>query len=256
MTTEVIILSQGRQTRMGMAHGYKQLLSLPACGGTAIIVRTLMQLSVLDTVSPMWVNIVGWEDLLELISWRLEAPVAYAELRNTPGMINMVTLAEPGNSSLRGIARYLDLYSSRRGDRTVVLFGDTVYSWACLRSMFLAPAYAFVGTKNLRYDLGELWGVCWAHDCHDAMMSRLRDSLLRHPPFDDDYMPGQMRRWVSGFHRGHMVDHINSMRRMGNYIDIDDYTMDIDTTSQIAMLPELSRKAAEDDLVAGLRWKP
>ena len=91
-------------------------------------------------------------------------------------------------------------------------------------------------------------------DHHDAKMSRLRDALLRHPPYDDEYMPGQMRRWISGFHKGHMVDHINALRTRGHYIDIDDYTTDIDMPSQLPLIPGISMAAAADDIAAGLTW--
>jgi hypothetical protein len=170
-----------------------------------------------------------------------------------------VELPEPGNSALKGIARYLELREAqgRRYQRTIVLLGDVVYSWDCLEAIWEASTgYGFVGTKNLSLSKGELWGVGWSRVFEDWMMTNLRDALLRHPPFDDDYEPHQLRRWISGIQRGDMADHVARLKRSGHYVSIDDYTHDMDIPHDLVLLPDLSVAAAEDDAKHGVVWTP
>jgi hypothetical protein len=241
MTTEVIILAQGTQKRLGMAHGYKQLLKLPACGGVPIMERTIRQLHRGEPgVAP---TVVCTGDLTRSMSFHVAVQARSYEL------------PDPGNSSLKGIARYLELRGDQPPDRTVVLFGDVVYSWACLEQLLkFSENYGFAGTANLSASGGELWGVAWAREFDDEMMRELRDALLRHPPFGDEYQPGQMRRWITGWRRGNIVNHVRDLALRGHYAAIDDYTHDIDLPSDIALLPELSIAAAKDDADHGALW--
>jgi molybdopterin-guanine dinucleotide biosynthesis protein A len=239
MTTEVIILAQGTQKRLGMAHGYKQLLKLPACGGVPIMERTVRQ-----------VDALRGGHMIIVCTRALEMAMP----RRLLSLIPRVELPDPGNSSLKGIARYLE----QRGDptpRTIVLFGDVVYSWACLEQLLkFSESYGFVGTANLSAGGGELWGVAWSREFEDEMVRTLRDALLRHPPFNDEYQPGQMRRWITGWRRGDIVDHIRDLTWRGHYAAVDDYTHDIDLPPDIALLPELSIAAAKDDADHGALW--
>jgi MobA-like NTP transferase domain len=257
MSTEIIILAQGTQQRLGAQHGYKQLLPLPACGGVPILMRTLRQLKALY-VAPA-IAVVGWEPLFGTIR-RDHQDVACYELPN------------PGNSSLKGIARYLDERERRarrdldsglpvevavnRGhESTLVLLGDVVYSWHCLISlMALTTTWGFAGTRDLSASGGELWGVAWSAQFGPRMQGDLRDALLRHPPFEDEYQPGQLRRWLVGWRRGDLTEHVRSLRRRGTYIDVDDYTMDVDLPHHIPALGEVSIQAAADDARHGLTW--
>lgn len=251
MKTEVIILAQGTQKRLGMRFGYKQLLPLPECGGIPIMVRTVTQCdTLLHGGSP--VSVVATAAVAEMTphqAWILashDAPPRSTRLKFTE-------LPDPGNSSLKGIARYLE--QARAGashsdlpERTIVLLGDVVYSWACLRAIWArSETCGWVGTSDLSASGGELWGVAWARHFEDEMMRMLRDALLRHPPFEDEYQPGQLRRWITGWRRGDLRDHVAEYQRTGRYVTVDDYTHDIDLPSDIALLPELSRAAAEDD---------
>jgi hypothetical protein len=182
-------------------------------------------------------------------------------------MERVVTLSDPGNSSLKGIARYLEadpgvLHApparSRpdRVARTVVLLGDVVYSWSCLEALFRASRdWGFVGTPELSNSSGELWGVAWSRNVEGHMIASLRDALIHHPPFAEDYQPGQLRRWISGWNRGDLTEHVEKLRRNGHYIDIADYTHDIDIPAHLAMLPWLSESAAADDAKHGLVWR-
>jgi hypothetical protein len=243
MSTEIIILAQGTQQRLGMQHGYKQLLPLPACGGVSLIARTLRQVTTLF-VEPA-IAIVGWESLCRDL--RLERYTA-----------SFHELANPGNSSLKGVARYLETQPVDRGhERTIVLLGDVVYSWECLVTlMAMTTAFGFAGTRDLGPSAGELWGVAWGAAYGDRMQADLRDALLRHPPFEDEYQPGQLRRWIVGWRRGDLAAHVQTLRRRGAYRDVDDYTMDVDLPHHIPALGPASIAAAEDDARHGITWSP
>jgi len=242
MTTEVIVLAQGTQQRLGMQHGYKQLLRLPHCG-VPILHRTLCQVARLNPA--VSVTLVGWP--------QVTAPMADLAW---PFGITQIELPDPGNSSLKGIARYLEARGARHGyHHTIVLLGDVVYSWACLEAIWvMAAAYGFVGTRDLSEGGGELWGVAWSKVHEDSVVKELRDALLRHPPFDDEYQPGQMRRWLMGWRRGSLQERVVKMWASGIYHGIDDYTMDVDLPWHIPLLDAASLQAVADDAVHGLRW--
>lgn len=258
MTTEVIILAQGRQERMGSAiTGPKHLLPLPACNGAPILARTLGQL---------WLGANGWglEDLITIVTW----PEVIAALSKSPpppfvkATLGFTSLLDPGNSSLKGIHRYLEsqalIAGAPRPDRTVVLLGDVVYSWRCLEAIFADfpmpplgnPAGSryvrFVGTADISPSGGELWGVAWMRADHDAMMDALERALDKHPPFDDTYQPGQLRRWMWALHPAYQTT--------PRYSTVDDYSKDIDTPADLELIEALSRAAAEDDAAHGVRW--
>ncbi len=249
MITEIIILAQGSQKRLGMARGYKQLLPLPACGGMPILTRTLHQISSNMLRDPS-ITLVASNELMDGIP----GGDGFATISRVD---THVVLQDPGNSSLKGISRYLAVRGTdHKAAGTVVLLGDVVYSWHCLNMIFSLArhGYGFVGTSDLSAGGGELWGVAWKRDFENVMLSELADALLRHPPFEDEYQPGQMRRWITGFKRGDIVDHIRSMRRTGHYLDVDDYTRDIDLPEHLALLPKLSESAATDDHVNNAPW--
>jgi hypothetical protein len=245
-TTEVIILAQGSQRRLGHHAGPRQLLPLPACGGAPILSRTLRQLGEIN--SQATVTVVAESSLTEALFRVAKWPIYTVS----------VELPVPGNSALKGIARYLELREGqgRRYQRTIVLLGDVVYSWDCLLEIWEMSVdyYGFVGTKNLSLSKGDLWGAGWSRSHEDWMLTNLRDALLRHPPFDDDPEPGQLRRWISGMQRGDLADHIVKLRWAAHYADVDDYTHDIDIPHDLVLLPDLSSLAAEDDAKHGVIW--
>jgi hypothetical protein len=251
MVTEIVILAQGQ--RLG-AHGLAPLQPLPYCGGVPVLCRTIRQVNLLQAGSPdgmWWPKVVTWGDVKVATSW----PNEDGRFTVTP---SYDVLPEPGNSALKGIARYLELRDHRifRYDRTIILLGDVVYSWACLRAIWeMSKIAGFVGTRNLALEKGELWGVAWSRALEDRMMSDLRDALLRHPPLDDGYHHSQLRRWISGWRRGDLSDHIAKLRKVDAYVDIDDYTHDIDAASDLVLLPELSSVAASDDAQHNVQWK-
>lgn len=251
-STEIIILAQGIHRRLGAHHGPRQLLPLPACG-VPILYRTIRQCFHLMKHA-LWPTVVTWPDLAEVSrSWNIQC---------CNGVVSAAhhTLPDPGNSALKGIARYLELreQQGRRYQRTLVLLGDVVYSWACLEAIWLRGEnnWGFVGTSNLSLDKGELWGVAWSKLYEDWMLTSLRDALLRHPPFDDEHEPHQLRRWISGMQRGDLADHVVKLKWAAHYTDIDDYTHDMDIPHDLVLLPDLSTAAAADDAKHGVLWTP
>lgn len=254
--THVIILAQGRQTRLPALPVAKQLLPLPACNGTPILYRTMRQLwHLLPGVKTLddRVTVVSWLPVMERLQF--EAVTIGDDARYFP---EVDTLSDPGNSSLKGIARYLEQRTSAvdrseerwgwrpRHDRTVVLLGDVVYSWACLRAILSdRELFAFCGTSDISPSGGELWGVSWAIGQESLMRAALEVALKKHPPFTD-YQPGQMRRWMWAIHP--------EFQTTRSYTAIDDYTRDIDLPEHVDGIPALSALAAADDAANGVTW--
>lgn len=261
-TTHVIILAQGEQKRLPNLLGYpKQAVRLPWCGDTPLMARTLRQVRILDA-SARVTAIAG--PMLQGI----------LEQASPPDSVEFVQLPAPGNSSLKGIARYLEGtgYGSdhdRDMERVVVLLGDVVYSWQCLQVLLgvveVSGAQApvrFVGTRDLTSSTGELWGIAWERVGAPGMLNGLSSALEHHPPFDD-YQPGQLRRWLwemngrRGPWRSPDLDCSPSvLAETGGYVAIDDYTRDIDLPEHIEMIPGISASAYHDDLKYGLVWTP
>jgi hypothetical protein len=247
MHTHVIVLAQGRQERMGDSTGGlpKQLLPLPACGGQPILLRTIHQLGRLLHRDDTRITLVSWHEVISRVL-PAQAPI------EPEG----VSLLDPGNSSLKGIQRYLDqlalIAGAPRADRTVVLLGDVVYSWMCLEAILAdvsnpngAPI-AFCGTKNISPSGGELWGIAWGRDADFVMEGALAIALEKHPPFHDTYQPGQLRRWMWSIHP--------SFQTTSRYRPIDDYTMDVDLPAHVAQLDGASSVANFDDYQHGVTW--
>lgn len=267
-TVRVIILAQGEQRRLPALKFPKQLLKLPACGDVTILRRTLIQVGHIlnhnlraDPEASRSVTVVCGDPTRALINADINEMIRPRTL----------TLSEPGNSSLKGIHRYLTGVGviDPVADLNVVLLGDVVYSWACL-SALLTPFYAlstleplagagirFVGTSDLGASGGELWGVSWNDIADDQMMTALDRAMRGHPPFSA-YQPGQMRRWLwaqpevrtsFGEPRVH-----NAGRYNNHFTAIDDYTRDIDLPEHVAWLFPLSERAAADDRENGVVW--
>lgn len=248
MRTEVIILAQGNQSRLRGMSGYKQMLALPDCGDTPILARTVQQLC----------RYLGEGDAITTVAWPTLGNLELVGTGRPLPDYRHLTLEDPGNSSLKGIARYLERRGAGHGfGATIVLFGDVIYSWDCLDTLMASrDAWSFVGTADLSASGGELWGVVWGAEHEQHMKGSLADSLLRHPPFEDEYQPGQMRRWMSGWLRGDIAEHRDKLIKYGHYKSIDDYTQDIDLPAHVAMLPSLSRHANVDDVNHGMMWNP
>jgi hypothetical protein len=254
-TVRVIILAQGEQKRLPDLKVPKQLLKLPACGNVTILRRTLIQVGNIlshplriprDSRS---VTVVCGDAIREEI---------FADI-NEPLRPRTCTLGDPGNSSLKGIHRYLtDMnWSDPLANHNVVLLGDVVYSWACL-SVLLEPLdgpaaqIEFCGTSDLSAGGGELWGVSWNDIADDQMLTSLDHAVRKHPPFAA-YQAGQMRRWLWE-QPGAIIAHPRVFSPAYDYVAIDDYTRDIDLPEHVAQLFPLSERAAADDRENGVVW--
>lgn len=176
-----------------------------------------------------------------------------------------LTFEQPRNSSLRGIADTMcalacdgDLPLDRKelDLQIVVLFGDTVYTWECLRELMRSGAdgHGFVVSGDLSRSSGEVWGLSWCMK-HDVMMcNALAAALRHHPPVNNTYQVGQMRRWLfelCGGDIGNIGEHAVCIP---NAESPDDYTRDIDVPAHLKLLPELAAKALADDRKEGLLY--
>lgn len=278
MNTHIIILAQGAQTRLPELPVAKQLLPLPACGDTPILYRTLRQVweimcrpmvtpgadGVTGAVEGKVTVVAGYSLMEHLMRNVVVIPTATGSdegYRYTP---NVTMLADPGNSSLKGIDHFLRIddltfdppSEEKRPSRTVVLLGDVIYSWVCLRAIFSVGApwcTKFVGSSNLSRGGGELWGLSWSWEAEHDMRSYLAHALLKHPPFAD-YQPGQMRRWLwaANYSRRSEVEQYRIDSPW--FVAVDDYTKDIDIPEHLPFLPPLSEAARVDDAAHGVTW--
>ena len=238
-----IILAQGSQQRLGptMQDHPKQLIPLPACDWTPIITRTIRLASELADE----VVVVCGDAVLAGIHG-----VSFSHIK----------LVDPGNSSLKGVDRVLQIERNppvavRRTmpDVQVVLLGDVVYSDRCLQAIFAVsdmdarPDFRFVGTSNLSASEGEIWGVSWRRELEPAMRTALDMALAKHPPFET-YQPGQLRRWMFTF------GGVDELTETGQYRAIDDYTMDVDLPEHIPLVAKAAIAARADDLEHGVIW--
>lgn len=281
----VIILAQGQQARLPRLLVPKQLLALKACQFTnraaraTILERTLCQLALL-----------GYETITVVCGGALKAavevivPAVYSQTGQAPHVLAH-ELADPGNSSLKGIHRYLTtsgnaLAAESDGFQNVVLLGDVVYSWECLRKISEGTHWGmgFVGSPDLSRSGGELYGISWRAGAHVTMMELLERAMRRHPPHDRVYQCGQLRRWLweadmlcaAGEYGESYFGELAAVTRSGAkpaawtpaglprtwFTVCDDYTDDVDVPDDVKGLDDLSTLAALDDENNGLRWGP
>lgn len=263
--THALILAQGMQTRLaGHVDVPKCLLRLEP-GGESIIARTIrlcfglgveritvvaeklvaLDLSFGGVLHGLW-SVGG--DLPRRGAWIVLAPP-----RRAPGL-EVWELAHTGNSSLRGLQRMIEGSLRLDGggndpDRNVVLLGDTVYSNACLETL-IAPEmqYAvpvlFAVTPDLSPGGGELYGFAYDRGATPDVQRCIMEAP--HPPVDDDYQPGQLRRILWQYQETfHEPWYARTPSPACCYF-VTDYTKDIDTPADLARLPELAAAAAAD----------
>src|SRR5271154_6087227 len=105
MKFNVVVLAQGQQSRLPGIDRAKQLLPLPACGGVTILQRTLIQLALMK-LEECSVKVIADERIARHPSWTAP-PQRLAEALYRPDFdVTIETLKDPGNSSLKGLARY------------------------------------------------------------------------------------------------------------------------------------------------------
>lgn len=274
MTARVIILAQGQQSRLPDLDRPKQLLELKACR-MPILIRTLHMIG--RTLGGAEVTVVCGEPIasqvMRMIEWKNRHPEGivdprYMEPPYVKYPLTCVSLPAPGNSSLKGLERFM---ASRWGDKhesTHVLLGDVVYSWQCLRAIFnvkLAPEpmgvkwsntsefpIAFVGTRDLTPSSGELWGVSWNRAAGGYMEELMTKAMHRHPPaqVDDVYQPGQLRRllFAQDDREAYLRTKYDLRQDRWWFIPVDDYTMDVDVPEHIPFLDTVSELARADDM--------
>lgn len=289
MKTHVIILAQGQQKRLPNLPVAKQLLPLPACGNTPILHRTIRQCwnllaPHLDPATmqpdagghigvsaiPHCITVVSWLPVTEGLMISGVPVSSYVTPDGATPTIyypDICTLPDPGNSSLRGIDRYLRQAADERTrahyERTVVLLGDVVYSWAALGAIFAGTHWGmgFVGTTDIGPAGGELWGISWNRNNEHPMYTCLANALTKHPSFTE-YQCGQMRRWLWEIDKlctgrtprdPQYVPPVSDARRTW-FRAIDDYTRDIDLPVHVEQLGDLALRAAADDLANGMAW--
>lgn len=260
--THVIILAQGEQRRLPDLKVPKQLLTLKHEGKAfPILYRTIRQLwQLVDTLGYGY-TVVCKGDLATYLT------------HDDTGITgaHVLTLNDPGNSSLKGIARCLTVnaYAPERllvlshrlpdvPDRVVVLLGDVVYSWDVLQWMVRSGGdHGFAISTDLSAGGGEVWGLWWDVDHGSApMRAALVRALEKHPPFAE-YQPGQMRNWlyeVMPEIKGNEPNGGACTRGMCVVQAFDDYTMDVDTPKDIPLLDKVAPLAHADDLAHGVTW--
>lgn len=278
MNTHVIILAQGCQRRMGDLAVPKQLLTLPAhaahkAPNTQIVNRTIMQVAKIlthearescESMFREWLSHHLTVVANQAFEERME-PVKIPILRGIGAEIGMeiypsfCALADPGNSSIKGLSRYLD-HVPVDPVHTVVLLGDVVYSWACLEEL-LRRAHdgdvTFAGTSDLGPGGGELWGVAWYKSTDRMMRGCLAQGLAASSKHQDVYQPGQLRHWLWAVDRflsprDGLPDPAQWSGARDWWVPIDDYTMDVDLPEHIDLLRDASDKALADDLAHGV----
>lgn len=289
MNTRVIILAQGTQKRMIGVKQAKQLLALPAhaachAPNAQIMGRTIMQVVKLLTGDAK--DVVGahhrWNDQqLTVVGWPatefglepVRVPCHEHELTCYPRFVH---LDNPGNSSLLGIHRYLQLEQDvslstppgvpivitkmKQTDaypRTVVLLGDVVYSWKCLETLLRPPVahnVTFAGTSDLGPGGGEIWGASWYREADHLMTSALRTALGASSKADPSvYQPGQLRHWLWTLDRLLCDGGLGSLGKpRAWYVPVDDYTMDVDLIEHLVDLARASLEAYAEDKSRGM----
>ena len=255
---DIVILAQGSQSRLPDLTIAKQLLALPECGHIPIIGRTLHQIALLAPDCGNVTVVCGRTIRDHLGRFR-------ASIYGRHGVQLRIAdheLPDPGNSSLKGIRRYLERANRTRalpGNDIAILLGDVVYSWECLHEILMAASNGrIVGTSDLSRLGGELWGIAYPGRLAAEMEQLLDRALAKHPPFEDTYQPGQLRRWLWEIDTQNGIaipDGSSPSTGARPYFRaIDDYTRDIDLPEHVAMLPQLSKLARNDDAEHHLRW--
>lgn len=254
MRRHVFILAQGSQSRLPDLPIKKQLIPLyhgdnvsrdPRLGNRAyltIIERTIHQVRAIDQTAS--VVVVGGHEIRRSLDPIVGVP-AVMDLRVVP-------LANPGNSSLKGLSQIVDARDHEvmaqvmdEPSSTTVLLGDAIYSWDCLRLLMMPKGAGgdlirFVTTSDLSSIDGEVWGIEWRRQADAMFAVKVKLALAEHPPFSE-YQPGQLRRLIK-VTNAHTIVHC------------DDYTRDIDVPDHLGLIAGLAVKARADDVRQGFVW--
>lgn len=237
----VVILCQGQQTRLPDLANKKQLLPVyhRADGSPVTILgRTIAQ--VRATLRAPRITVVGDSAFV-------------ATCRN---VAELATLGDPGNSSLKGLQRYLHAEHGHplqgvKYPNTVVLLGDVVYTYDVLDFLCDQKSTAglsFAMSSDLSTSGGELWGVAWKGGWYREVSELLLIAMSKYPPpqVDGTYQPGQLRRLYWEAERLFLSScRVYSTTRS-------QYIMDVDKPDDLASLASIAKLVDESDREHGV----
>jgi hypothetical protein len=270
MKVRVVILAQGNQSRFTGLTYPKQLLRLQTAerdhNSFPVLHRTLFQLYGMPWTE-CHVTVVCDGALRDDIKKLVPAGVYAANVMGQPltrrMAVDVHTLPDPGNSSLKGLQRFLrDDAALLHADAVVVLLGDVCYSWAALRALWQCPtSLAFACTPNISPGAGELFGIVVTSP--GQLMAAVDVAMERHSPkqVDKTYQPGLLRLVLFAIDKVHqwkgdsptaLGDHALADRPW--FIPIGDYTRDFDKPADLEFLAPTARAAREDDARSGFTW--
>lgn len=279
----IIILAQGKQTRLPGFKTPKHLLELPmhaACGADnfRIVQRTVAQLARLVASTDLTIQEAAaqWDRHTVTIinDWPAHFHLQDADARlrcmSMPDRRHIsehnwlvvcprqVRLQDPGNSSLLGFERYIMEHGGiPHTHRTVVLLGDVVYSWRCLeRLLDERSPVTFAITPILTADAGEVFGFAWNVDLKDhkldggsAIQLAYAAALRASSKADETvYQSGQLRHLVWQY----LELGAKHKPQVTDVALIDDYTMDVDLPEHLVTLASASIEAYGEDKERGL----
>lgn len=234
----VIILCQGNQSRLPDLKIPKQKLPLDRGGVTMPLINRTIGLCDVAIPMPMWVTIVG-----------RRSDFSFAETG-----VEVVELTDPGNSSLKGLHRYLE-HRRTCGPRadaggTVVLLGDVVYSRDCVKLLGTVATtdFAFYTSPDLSPSGGEVWAVVWPRDREKTIDTVLDLALAKHPPFEA-YQPGQMRRLLYAARGSSQVPNPVVITSLETH-----FIRDFDKPDDLQHFEATARRALIDDREHGITW--
>ena len=254
----IYILCQGEQTRLVDLGKHKHLLEV---NGEPILRRTLRLLRELGEPHPV---VVGRYPLLYEAMLDAEKRGACEdkfdiELGVTRHRVyhRLATLDDPGTCVLDGIAGIL------RPDAvdTIVLLGDVVWSKPALAWMLDNPASGvqlnrlmwFSGTSILSPSQGEVFAVGWLASERDRVRALLETVPCRTradggPMRFSQQQGGHLRRllWWAMASADYIPLSETRMWCSSIYLNIEDWTTDIDDQADVDRLPELDALCAAE----------
>jgi hypothetical protein len=243
--TQIWIMCQGEQRRLAHLGHPKHLLEV---NGEPILRRTLRLLRELDAPHPV---VVGRGDLtLEALLDAEKRGACEDKLDLELGVTRHrvyhrhATLDDPGNCILDGIAA---IVNPNADARTVVLLGDVVWSRDALTSVMVddRPLF-FAGTTVLSMSQGEIFAVAWTD--HKEMTHLLDTVACRRAKWSQQ-QGGHLRRllwWAQNRRRLPPVQSSTKTWHPNLYLEITDWTTDIDDDADLQALPEISARCAAE----------
>jgi molybdopterin-guanine dinucleotide biosynthesis protein A len=218
---QIFIMCQGEQRRLKSLGYPKQLIPL---NGVPLLQRTIRLVRDLELDSR--IVVIGREDL---------APGCFGA--------NRIPLQDPGFCILDGMAQ-----TEPWLDQNIVVFllGDVIWSKAALTTFLTDPRQTvFAGTPTLTPSQGEVFG------CKFADQALLKDLLATAPcRFRESVPPreGGVRHRIQyekqqGGHLRRLLWHwtAKSQGLTSGYLEINDWTDDIDEEADLKRIPEFER---------------